>query len=80
MKYKKSNYRPYPGFYDLRIFTLNSREFAAAWRVQEFLYHAAKREDYYKSYEPMQWEGIKETAAELQMILLPKLKAGKELK
>ena len=38
MKMKRKNYTPYPGFYDLRIFNLNPKEFSAAWRVQELLY------------------------------------------
>ncbi len=32
----KSKYSPYPGFYDLRVFNLNPKEFSAAWRVQDF--------------------------------------------
>lgn len=77
---KKSNYLPYPGFYDLRIFNLNPKEFAAAWRVQQFLHHVSEHKDYYKRFEPMQWEEIKELAAMLQMILIPKLKPGEELR
>lgn len=79
-KMKRRNYTPYPGFYDLRIFDLNSKEFAAACRVQEFLYQRSLRRDYYKRFAPMEWERLKELSAQFQMILLPKLKPGEKLR
>lgn len=80
MKQKKKDYKPYPGFYDLRIFDLNPREFFAAWRVQEFLHRSASCKNYYKTYAPRQWEEIKELGALLQMFLLPRLKPNEELR
>ena len=73
-KLKKKNYQPYPGFYDLRIFHLNPREFFAALRIQDYLYQVSKQREYYKRYAPYQWEQIKDLAAQLQMFLLPRLK------
>jgi hypothetical protein len=35
---KKSDYKPYNGFYDLRAFDLNLKEFRKFWNVQEFLF------------------------------------------
>ena len=78
-KLKKKDYTPYPGFFDLRIFDLNPREFFAAWRVQDFLFRTAKQKAYYKKYSPYEWEQIKEVSALLQMFLLPRLKPGKTL-
>ena len=80
LKQKKKDYKPYPGFYDLRIFDLNPREFFAAWRVQDFLHRAAGCKGYYKTYAPRQWEEIKELGALLQMFLLPRLKPNEELR
>lgn len=77
---KKKNYTPYPGFFDLRIFDLNPKEFFAAWRVQDYLYRTAQQKAYYKRYAPHQWEEIKEVSAILQMFLLPRLKAGETLR
>ena len=57
-KLKKKDYQSYPGFYDLRIFDLNSREFLAAWRIQNYLYSTSKSRDYYKRFAPHQWEHI----------------------
>ena len=39
---KRKNYQPFPGFCDLRLFDLDSKQFEAAWRVQEYLYRASK--------------------------------------
>ena len=39
---KRRDYQPFPGLYDLRLFDLNSKQFEAAWRVQECLYRACK--------------------------------------
>lgn len=80
MKLKKKDYKPYPGFYDLRIFELNTREFFAAWRIQEYLYRSSKQRCYYKRYDPYRWEQIKDLAAQLQMFLLPRLKPGEVLR
>lgn len=77
---KKKNYTPYPGFFDLRIFDLNPKEFFAAWRVQDYLYRISQQKAYYKRYAPHQWEEIKEVSAILQMFLLPRLKAGETLR
>lgn len=79
-KLKKKDYTPYPGFYDLRIFDLNSKEFFTAWRVQDFLYRQSKQRDYYKQFAPMEWEKLKDLSAQLQMSLLPKLKPGETLR
>ena len=79
-KLKKKNYIPYPGFHDLRIFDLNSREFFAAWRIQDYLYRVSLQREYYKKFAPYHWEQIKEIAAIFQMFLLPRLKATEELK
>lgn len=79
-KLKKKNYIPYPGFYDLRIFDLSSKEFFAAWRIQDYLYRASKLRGYYKQFAPHQWEQIKELAALFQMFLLPRLKEKEELR
>lgn len=76
----KKNYTPYPGFYDLRIFNLNPKEFSAAWRVQEFLYRQSLKRDYYKQFALLEWERLKELSAQFQMVLLPKLKQGEELR
>ena len=45
---KRKNYQPFPGFCDLRLFDLNSKQFEAAWRVQEYLYRASKCREYYR--------------------------------
>lgn len=74
---KKKNYKPYPGFFDLRIFDLNPREFFAAWRVQDYLYRISRQKAYYQRYNPVQWEESREISAILQMFLLPKLKTEK---
>lgn len=79
-KRKKKDYTPYPGFYDLRIFDLNPKEFFAAWRVQEFLYRQSLQREYYKRFAPLEWEKLKDLSAQLQMVLLPKLKPGEELR
>ena len=79
-KLKKKDYTPYPGFFDLRIFDLNPKEFFAAWRVQDYLYRTAQQKAYYKRYAPHRWEEIKEVSAILQMFLLPRLKAGETLR
>lgn len=78
-KRKRKDYTPFPGFYDLRVFNLNDREFQAAWRAQEYLSQVSKQHAYYKRYNPFMWEQIKELSAQLQMFLLPRLKRGKEL-
>ena len=74
----KSKYSPYPGFYDLRVFNLNPKEFSAAWRMQDFLYRQSLKREYYKCFAPLEWERLKDLAAQFQMILLPKLKPGEE--
>ncbi len=79
-KLKKKDYQPYPGFYDLRVFNLNPREFFAAWRIQDYLYRASKQRAYYKKFAPYQWEQIKDLAARLQMFLLPRLKPTETLR
>lgn len=76
----KSKYSPYPGFYDLRVFNLNPKEFSAAWLVQDFLYRQSLKREYYKCFAPLEWERLKDLAAQFQMILLPKLKPGEELR
>ena len=48
----KSKYSPYPGFYDLRVFNLNPKEFSAAWRMQDFLYRQSLKREYYKCFAP----------------------------
>lgn len=50
----KSKYSPYPGFYDLRVFNLNPKEFSAAWRVQDFLYRQSLKREYYKCFAPLE--------------------------
>lgn len=80
MKLKKKYYTPYPGFYDLRIFTLTEKQFLAAWRIQDYLYWVAKQRDYYKQNNPAMWEQLKELAAQLQMFLLPLLKQNESLR
>ena len=77
---KKRDYTPYPGFFDLRIFDLNQKEFFAAWRVQDYLYRIVQQKAYYKRYAPHRWEEIKEVSTILQMFLLPRLKAGEILR
>lgn len=77
---KKKDYAPYPGFYDLRIFNLNPKEFSATWRVQEFLYRQSLKRDYYKRFAPLEWGKLKELSTQFQMILLPNLKPGEELR
>ena len=79
-KLKKKDYQPYPGFYDLRLFNLNPREFFAAWGIQDYLYRVSKQREYYKRFAPYQWEQIKDLAAQLQMFLLPRLKATETLR
>ena len=73
----KSKYSPYPGFYDLRVFNLNPKEFSAAWRMQDFLYRQSLKREYYKCFAPLEWERLKDLAAQFQMILLPKLSRAK---
>lgn len=80
LKLKKKDYNPYPGFYDLRIFNLNSREFFAAWKAQDYLFRVSKQRSYYKQFAPHQWEQIKDLAAELKMFLLPRLKSNETLR
>ena len=80
MNLKKSDYKPYPGFFDLRIFDLGSKQFFAAWRIQDYLYRVSKQREYYKRYAPYQWEQIKDLAAQLQMFLLPRLKTTETLR
>lgn len=79
-KLKRKNYIPYPGFYDLRIFDLNPKQFNAAWRVQDYLYSVSQQQCYYKQYAPHQWEEIKELASLFLMYLLPLLKKGETLR
>lgn len=79
-KLKYKDYTPYPGFYDLRIFKGNSKEFFAVWRVQEFLYRQSMQRNYYKHFAPLEWEKLKDLSAQLQMVLLPKLKPGESLR
>lgn len=79
-KLKKKDYIPYPGFYDLRIFNLNQKEFCSAWRAQDYLYRVSTQREYYKQFAPHQWEQIKEAAAYFQMFLLPRLKATETLR
>ena len=76
----KNKYTPYPGFHDLRIFNLNRKEFSAAWRVQVFLYRKSLKRESYKCFAPLEWERLKDLEAQFQMILLPKLKPGEELR
>lgn len=76
----KKNYTPYPGFYDLRIFNLNQKEFSTAWRVQDFLYSKSLGREYYKRYAPVEWERFKDILTYLQMILLPRLKRDEKLR
>lgn len=81
---KRKNYQPYPGFYDLRLFDLNPKQFAAAWRVQEYLYRESKCRAYYRQYTPERWTELQDLSVSLQMFLLPLLKGihknGKDLK
>ena len=62
----KSKYSPYPGFYDLRVFNLNPKEFSAAWRVQDFLYRQSLKREYYKCFAPLEWERLKDPAAQAE--------------
>lgn len=76
---KRRDYRPYPGFFDLRIFTLSNREFMAAWHIQQCLYQISSQREYYKKNHPVMWEHAKEASAQLQMFLLPRLKKHETL-
>ena len=38
------------------------------------------KRDYYKQFAPLEWEQLKDLAAQLQIILLPKLKPGEEVR
>lgn len=79
MNLKKSDYKPYPGFFDLRIFDLDSKQFFAAWRIQDYLYSTSKQKAYYQKYNPFAWEQIKELSARFQMFLIPRLKENEKL-
>ena len=70
-KRKRKEYQPYPGFCDLRLFELNSKQFAAAWRVQEYLYRASKCREYYRQFAPDRWIALQDLSALMQMFLLP---------
>lgn len=64
---KHKDYQPFPGLYDLRLFDLNSKQFEAAWRVQECLY----RGEYYRQFDPGRWTMFQDMSARLQMLILP---------
>ncbi len=68
---KRKNYQPFPGLCDLRLFDLDSKQFEAAWRVQEYLYRASKCREYYRQYDPGRWTALQDLTARLQMLLLP---------
>ena len=68
---KRKDYQPFPGLYDLRLFDLNSKQFEAAWRVQECLYRACKCREYYRQYAPERWSALQDLSARLQMLILP---------
>ncbi|MFR9048620.1 MAG: hypothetical protein ACLVJZ_08430 [[Clostridium] leptum] len=48
--------------------------------MQDFLYRQSLKREYYKCFAPLEWERLKDLAAQFQMILLPKLKPGEELR
>ena len=63
------DYKPYPGFYDLREYNLTVKMFKKLWRTQDMLYHMSARKDYYKKWHPAQWEKAKEVSACYQQML-----------
>ena len=68
---KRKDYQPFPGLYDLRLFDHNSKQFEAAWRVQECLYRACKCREYYRQFDPGRWTMFQDMSARLQMLILP---------
>ena len=73
------DYVPVLGFFDLRCFNLNAKEFRSAWSVQLHLRFVEDHKAYYKSMCPNEWEKNKNLSAELQHFLWPRLKVDVEL-
>jgi len=70
MKIKNiGDYKPYPGFYDLRDFKLTITVFRKLWNIQRYLHYVETNKQYFKKYEPVQWEDVKELSANYQQIL-----------
>jgi hypothetical protein len=63
------DYKPYKGFYDLREFNLNKRDFIKAWGLQEVIYLANKKKEYYKKYDPLMWQKALDYSARLNYYL-----------
>ncbi len=69
MNLQIDDYSPYPGFYDLRDFTLPKKLFKKLWRVQDMLAHMRDRAEYFKKWHPGQWERAKELSGQYQQRL-----------
>jgi dsDNA-binding SOS-regulon protein len=60
------------GFFDIskRPKSLSKREQEKIQQMQMFLADQNEKREYLKKHEPTQWEKLKDTAAELQQIIL----------
>lgn len=73
-------YKPYKGFFDLRKFNINIRDFKKCWDIQYDLFHTQKDSEYIKKWHPAQWQAAQEVSGKLQLFLFNKgLKNGEKL-
>ena len=65
------DYKPYKGFYDLseKPKSLTKIQYAKVLEIQNFLVEQAKRKEYLRQFEPIQYEKDKELSARLTIIL-----------
>lgn len=66
----KTNYKPYPGFYDLRTFKLNDSEFKNLWLIQDLLNYSEFYKETLKCKIPDLYVRLKELSADYQQELL----------
>jgi len=66
---KKSDYKPYGGFYDLRDFNLTEKMFVKLCKIQDYLNHVNEHKYYYQKMDKNTWEKAKELSAQYQQYL-----------
>lgn len=64
------DYKPYKGFYDLRNYKLNEKEFKDFWITQDFLNYCELNKEMIKNNIPELYEELKELSANYQQDLL----------
>lgn len=79
MKKTKIDYQPLNGFFDLRNFDLNKKEFKSCYNIQQKLKHTQDNATHIKKMDKRTWEQAKHISAELQQFLISKLKKGAEI-